>query len=339
MAPLIQSLRGDLPITINTTYLSPFDIPPLKDSPATDEGYDIRDKYQQMWSWDREKRRHNPELYAIWTAKPYFLDEGLRNSDIAYDYAFWTDAGSFRDPHSYTLWPDPKRVREVWEEGSKGSGTREEDLLFFPMWGPPHPSMQYWSEGMGPIDNEFSEGSFFGGTPHTIKWWRSLYFTYHDRYLSLGIFVGKDQTLINALFLLNPRRIISVWLGDPTPPSPPNSSALDDKRIHSRGLFGSSESNTPLGACGSTWYYYQFFFASESERESMRGRWGSGSGFGMSWGRFRFWSWDWWTGKTNTNTDTSQTDDGRCRLTRVVAMDSLLKRVFGEGWTAPASSL
>jgi hypothetical protein len=158
MAPLIQSLRGDLPITINTTYLSPFDIPPLKDSPATDEGYDIRDKYQQMWSWDREKRRHNPELYAIWTAKPYFLDEGLRNSDIAYDYAFWTDAGSFRDPHSYTLWPDPKRVREVWGEGSKGSGTREEDLLFFPMWGPPHPSMQYWSEGMGPIDNEFSEG-------------------------------------------------------------------------------------------------------------------------------------------------------------------------------------
>jgi hypothetical protein len=138
-------------------------------------------------------------------------------------------------------------------------------------------------------------GSFFGGTPHTIKWWRSLYFTYHDRYLSLGIFVGKDQTLINALFLLNPRRIISVWLGDPTPPSPPNSSALDDKRIHSRGLFGSSESNTPLGACGSTWYYYQFFFASESERESMRGRWGSGSGFGLSWGRFRFWSWDWWT--------------------------------------------
>src|ERR1700722_18913986 len=56
----------------------------------------------------------------------------------------------------------------------------------------------------------FLTGSFFGGSAQTIKWWRSIYFNYHDRYLSREVFVGKDQTLINALFLLNPRRIISV---------------------------------------------------------------------------------------------------------------------------------
>jgi len=155
-----------------------------------------------VWSWDREKHRHNPpygQLSRISSTK------GLhRNSD----------AGLFRDPHSYTLWPDLKQVREVWEEEEgKGSG----DLLFFPMWGPPHPSMQFWSEGMGPIDNE---GSFFGGTTHTIKWWRSLYFDYHDHYLSLGIFIGKDQILIIALFLLNPHGITSVGLGDLTPLPP-----------------------------------------------------------------------------------------------------------------------
>jgi len=42
-------------------------------------------------------------------------------------------------------------------------------------------------------------------------------------------------------------------------------------------------------------------------------------------GRFRFWSWDWWTGKTDTDTDISKTNDGRCRLTRVVAMESLFE--------------
>jgi len=152
MEPLVQSLRGNLPITINTTFSSPFDIPPLKDGVGTQE------KYEEMWRWDREKHRHSPGLYAIWSGKPYFLDEGLRNSKIEYDYAFWTDAGSFRDDHSYSHWPDPVRVQEVWEEGNKESGTSVEDLLFFPMWGPPHSSMQFWTERMGPIDNEFSEG-------------------------------------------------------------------------------------------------------------------------------------------------------------------------------------
>jgi hypothetical protein len=149
-APLIQSLRGPgLPIAINTTFSSPFDIPPLKDT---------RERYEEMWGWDREKHRHNPELYAIWSAKPYFLDEGLRNAAGGYEYAFWTDAGSFRDSHEYAAWPDPGRVKEVWEEGSRASGTEEGDLIFFPMWAPPHSSMQFWTEGMGPIDNEFSEG-------------------------------------------------------------------------------------------------------------------------------------------------------------------------------------
>ena len=156
MEPIIRRLRGNLPITINTSYTSPFDIPPLSGT---------QEMYEEMWHLDRERRRHNPELYAVWAGKSFFLDEGLRNavahlppSRPRYKYAFWTDAGSFRDPHVYAAWPDPARVEEVWEEGSRESGIKQEDLLFFPMWGPPHTSMQFWGPEMGPIDNEFSEG-------------------------------------------------------------------------------------------------------------------------------------------------------------------------------------
>jgi len=319
MEPIVRELRGDLPIVINTTYSSPFDIPPL-------DG--MREKYQEMWQWDREKTRHSPELYAVWTAKPFFLDEGLRNAGAAlppsappYNYAFWTDAGAFRDTHAYSIWPDPVRVDEVWEEGAKTSGTRKEDLLFFPMWAPPHESMQFWGEGMGPVDNEFSEGSFFGGSPSTISWWRNLYFTYHNHYLSQGVFVGKDQTLINALFLLNPKRIISVWLFDPMPSDPPPNSLESVEHEQASKRLSRRDGKTPLGLCGSTWYYYQFFLASASEREAMTAIWGSFS-------PLKFWQWDWWTGKNR---------DGRCRLTRVIAMEQLLKRVFGQGWKAPGS--
>lgn len=131
-------------------------------------------------------------------------------------------------------------------------------------------------------------GSFFGGTPSTISWWRDLYFTYHDYYLSQDVFVGKDRTLMNALFLLHPKRIISVWLLDPSPPSShpgTDKSALSLPRIK-RSLFGTGK-DTPLGLCGSTWFYYQFFLASAEEREKMRHLWGN------SWG-FKPWSLSWW---------------------------------------------
>ena len=131
-------------------------------------------------------------------------------------------------------------------------------------------------------------GSFFGGTPSTISWWRDLYFAYHDHYLSQDVFVGKDRSLINALALLNPKRIISVWLLDPHPP--PSQLGTDKPALSSprmkRSLFGTGK-NTPLGACGSTWYYYQFFLASAEERAKMRHLWGH------SWG-FKPWSWGWW---------------------------------------------
>jgi len=280
-----------------------------------------------MRAWDREKDIHSPELYAVWSAKPFFLDEGLRNAAAAlpsfarqYDYAFWTDAGAFRETHAYSKWPDAARVDEVWALGAQKSGTRKEDLLFFPIWGTPHVSMQFWFEGMGPIDNDFSEGSFFGGSPDTISWWRNLYFTYHNHYLSQDSFVGKDQTLINALFLLHPKRIISVWQHDPIPfPDSPESASHEHKR---KGLFG-RQGKIPLGLCGSTWYYYQFFLASASERESMIAIWGSFS-------PLKPWQWGWWLGKGG---------DSRCQLGQVIAMELLLKRVFGQGWNAPASSL
>lgn len=114
-----------------------------------------------MHDWDREKKRHSPELYSVWNSKPYFLDEAVKNARMrgkVYDYAFWNDAGSFRSESHCTAWPDARRVDEVWDEGSGRSGQMKEDLLFFPITGVPHRSMRSWDENMGPVDSEFSEG-------------------------------------------------------------------------------------------------------------------------------------------------------------------------------------
>ncbi|KAF7365368.1 hypothetical protein MVEN_00409000 [Mycena venus] len=293
MESLIQKCRGDLPITIDTTYSTPFEIPPLSI---------YQEHYGKMHALDRERFRHSPELYAVWNAKPFLLDSGVQNLGRAgkeYDYAFWNDAGSFRSAHDYKRWPDPARVRELWEEGSTLSGEKPEDLLFFPIAGMPHPSMRYWVQDHGPVDSEFSEGSFFGGSPSTVAWWRRTFYAYHDYYLNLGLFVGKDQTLINAIFLLFPSRVIAVWLDDPESPA-------------HKGMLPVVDEGA-LGNCGAEWFYYQFWLATPSERVAMRNIWESNAR----------WSWIWWRVRQ------------QCRVTRVSSMKDLLKRRFGRDWEPP----
>jgi len=100
-----------------------------------------------------------------------------------YDYVFWNDAGSFREISTYKNWPDPTRIEEIFEEGSRLSGTKAEDLLFFPMQHPPYKAKD-WNEDMGPIDTDFSEGrqadlvSFFSLILFQLRfilWWLSEY--------------------------------------------------------------------------------------------------------------------------------------------------------------------
>ncbi|PPQ80561.1 hypothetical protein CVT25_001595 [Psilocybe cyanescens] len=298
-APVIERSRPDgLTITIDISYSSPFDVPPLKG---------LQNAYSKMHNQDREKKIHAPELYAIWNAKPFLLDSAvniLAKKGRVYDYAFWNDAGSFRREHRYRDWPDATRVKQIWRQGSEITDTKTEDLLFFPLTGLPASKMKKWKEGMGPIDSEVSEGSFFGGSPKAIAWWSRTYYAYHNHYLSLGLFVGKDQTLINALFLLFPSRIITVWYRDPLAPAHAGVIPYFDEGF--------------LGACGSDWWYYQFWLADRAVRDQMREMWAGWS----KWAK-----WDWYRERQ------------KCRLTGVQGMQDLLQRQFGSKWVPPGRAV
>ncbi|KAF7297844.1 hypothetical protein MKEN_01408300 [Mycena kentingensis (nom. inval.)] len=296
MEELVRRCRGsDLPITVDTSYASPFDIPPLKG---------LREPYEAMHAQDRESFRHSAELYAVWNAKPFFLDNAVQMLNAStYDYAFWNDAGSFRSDHRYTRWPHPARIRQLWREASALTGERTEDLLFWPLTGLPHASMRNWKEEDGPVDNEVSEGSFFGGSPSMVAWWRRVFYAYHDHYLRRGLFVGKDQTLINAILLLFPSRIISVWLGDPDAPAHVGLLPVVDQGA--------------LGNCGAEWFYYQFWLASEEEQDAMRELWEANAR----------WSWTWWKERQ------------KCRVTRVSALTDLLRHRFGPDWRPPLHTI
>lgn len=153
---ILQLREGsnNLTITIDTSYSAPFDIPPLKGK---------EDAYTEMQKKDRQKSAsHTPELFALRNSKPFFLHTALQkaqvNASVTYDYVFWNDVANFHEEHQYRQWPSPSRVQEIWEEGTRITGTSPDELMFIPMWGLPHPTLVFWTENMGPIDNDFSQG-------------------------------------------------------------------------------------------------------------------------------------------------------------------------------------
>ncbi|KAK0214333.1 hypothetical protein IW262DRAFT_1514398 [Armillaria fumosa] len=197
MEEIVLDLRGARPITVNTTYTSPFSIPPLRGR---------IDKYVEMHSLDRQPGDHSAELYAMRNSKPFFVYEAMRNLSAEYDYAFWIDVGSWELDYGNIAWPDAMTTQEVL-----ATGQEPRDRLFFPIHALPHTTMKYWGDQLGPIDNDFSQSR--SPTLRTaLDWWQRMFYRYHDDYLSQGVFVGDDQTLANALFLLFPSHVLTVDL-------------------------------------------------------------------------------------------------------------------------------
>lgn len=156
LADFVRTIRGDLPIIVDTTYTSPFEVLPL---------VDLEEIYTRMNDLDKEKWHRSPELYAVWNAKPYLLDTAVKKLAVTgknYTYTFWNDGGSFRNNHYYGDWPSAARVDQIWAEGSSLTGTNAKDLLFFPVFKQLSNEFSTWAEKMGPIANplQVSEGIY-----------------------------------------------------------------------------------------------------------------------------------------------------------------------------------
>ena len=191
MEDSIRKLRGSLPMTLNTSFADPFDIPPLGG---------LKDRYYAMNEVDPERAYHSPELYAVWSSKTYFLREALLNMQAAgmdVEYVFWNDAGSFRDQQDFDNWPARERIDEIFTTGARMSGMSKDELFFIPIWGVPQDPLRTWtplegpkeyessiSEGLSRVTVEFRFvwlteftllGSFFGGRPSIVHWWYKTY--------------------------------------------------------------------------------------------------------------------------------------------------------------------
>ena len=123
---------------------------------------------------------------------------------------------------------------------------------------------------------------------------------YHDYYLfKRKTFVGKDQNLYTSLFLLFPERFITVWQYDNKAPE------------YVRLAEG------PLGSCGGTWWYFQFFVSSGRDQAKMKSIWSLDKPV---------------PSKFNPTFPETSIE---CRMTRVLDMEHVIKRRLGVDWKPP----
>jgi len=129
-----------------------------------------------------------------------------------------------------------------------------------------------------------------------------------------------DQTVFDGIFLLFSERIITNFYNE-----------LDSPAREGRGIWPLDQVETEyLGACGSQWFYYQFWLASPKEREETRKLWLDN----WSWSGEESWKNDWHLPQRSWWRERES-----CRLTPVRSLKQLLKRRYGEDWTPPARRL
>ncbi|GAA6015566.1 hypothetical protein JCM10207_008128 [Rhodosporidiobolus poonsookiae] len=90
LAAYIKNLRGNKPITLITKYTTPFEMPPLQEL----GGHAWAVAQHKI---DPEKHVHVPDVYGVWTAKPWIVKNAAELNPYGSEYFFWVDAGGFRD--------------------------------------------------------------------------------------------------------------------------------------------------------------------------------------------------------------------------------------------------
>ena len=159
--------------------------------------YKYINNFIQNQQIDTEANRgHNAYLYMIWAEKSNFLKRAIELNPFETDYFLWVDIGCFRRPNTDFLnWPNPTRISEIPKDKvillSVVPFSQEElsvsniDSL---------PSFQFTNRIGAPI---------FGGGKKILLEWHTKYYQMLENFIKIGRFIGKDQSIMNSVYLLN----------------------------------------------------------------------------------------------------------------------------------------
>lgn len=160
-------------------------------------GYRYIQDFQKHLLLDSERNRgHSVELYMIWAEKSNFLKRAIEINPFSSDFFLWVDIGCFRKPNTEFLqWPNAEKV----------NGLPRNRILLLSVYPftPAElnvfdlcdlPSFQHTNRIGAPI---------FGGFKDTLLIWHKKYYEMLEHFISIGRFIGKDQSIMNSVYLIH----------------------------------------------------------------------------------------------------------------------------------------
>lgn len=180
--PLIQSMRNANNTIIIETKFNDF------------YSFKYSRAFAEHYAMDKEKNvGHNMFLYMIWNEKSHFLKRAIELNPFNSEYFLWVDIGCFRVPNTqYINWPNPAKIATLNKSKVLMLSINpftEQELNSIEL-----PSFQH-SNRIG--------GCIFGGYKDALLIWHDKYYKMLEHFISIGRFIGKDQSIMNSVYLLN----------------------------------------------------------------------------------------------------------------------------------------
>lgn len=151
--------------------------------------YRYIDIFKKQMEIDHERAIHSIELYLIWNEKSNFLRRAIEDNPFFSEKFVWCDIGCFRRPNTeFVNWPNPNRIHHdkitlMVVEPFTDDEMRADLPLF-----------QY--------KNRIS-ASIFAGHRDTLIQWHQIYYGMLEHFIRIGRFIGKDQSIMNNVYLVN----------------------------------------------------------------------------------------------------------------------------------------
>ena len=151
--------------------------------------YRYIDVFKKHMDIDHELAIHSIELYLIWNEKSNFLRRAIEANPFSSEKFVWCDIGCFRLPNTeFVKWPNPDRVTDNKITLMVVEPFTEDEMRT------DLPLFQY--------KNRIS-ASIFAGDKDTLIRWHQIYYGMLEHYIQIGRFIGKDQSIMNNVYLAN----------------------------------------------------------------------------------------------------------------------------------------
>ncbi|KAK4050568.1 hypothetical protein OIO90_005035 [Microbotryomycetes sp. JL221] len=194
----VQGLRGSKPITIIDDYETPFEMPPLEDLGG-------REWAVAQNRIDPEKHIHVPDVYGIWTAKPWIVKKASDMNPYRSEYFFWVDAGGFRETAvTHNFQGLSNTLDKLYSE------LPDDTIVLASTTQPFDVGLDYVTSATrgGHMDRtDRLQGGWYGGKKKGVEWWYRETMKVTVFQAAMQRFAAKEQPVWTQAARLNWRKI------------------------------------------------------------------------------------------------------------------------------------